>query len=197
MGLIILIKILELGIPKTNLFCTFSILDIFNVANNWGRWWCRWTVIDCFRMPDFLVLVYKIVTWKFGSANFTGKKLHVDIFGRMWNSWRWSCIISCNRWLQSLQTRATGTNISCLLSSSLIWSRKLWSRNQMFLLRCNCKIDCKRIQMSPFMLLIAIMWLEYVIAKNTLIGGATVGIVFVGNELMISIRAALATALRA
>ena len=47
------------------------------------------------------------------------------------------------------------------------------------------------------MLLIAIMWLEYVIAKNTLIGGATVGIVFVGNELMISIRAAVATALRA
>ena len=51
--------------------------------------------------------------------------------------------------------------------------------------------------MSPFMLLIAIMWFEYVIAKNTLIGGATVGIVFVGNELMISIRAAMATALRA
>ena len=51
--------------------------------------------------------------------------------------------------------------------------------------------------MSPFMLLIAIMWLEYVIAENTLIGGATVGIVFVGNELMISIRAAVATALRA
>ena len=51
--------------------------------------------------------------------------------------------------------------------------------------------------MSPFMLLIAIMRLEYVIAKNTLIGGATVGIVFVGNELMISIRAAVATALRA
>ena len=67
----------------------------------------------------------------------------------------------------------------------------------MFLLRCNCKIDCKRIQMSSFMLLIAIMRLEYVIAKNTLIGGATVGIVFVGNELMISIRAAVATALRA
>ena len=38
--------------------------------------------------------------------------------------------------------------------------------------------------MSSFVLLVTIVRLEYMIAKNTLIGGATVGIIFARNELI-------------
>ena len=38
--------------------------------------------------------------------------------------------------------------------------------------------------MSSFVLLVTIVRLEYMIAKNTLIGGATVGIIFARHKLI-------------
>ena len=39
-------------------------------------------------MPYFLMFMYKIITWKFGAANFARKKLNIDIFQCCgWRSW--------------------------------------------------------------------------------------------------------------
>ena len=35
---------------------------------------------DGFRMPNFLMFMYKIIAGKFGAANFAREKLHIDVF---------------------------------------------------------------------------------------------------------------------
>lgn len=102
------------------------------------------------------MLMNEVIAGEFGAANLAGKKLHVYVFnGRCSGRGR-------HRWKLGLKLSHGG---------GCSW-----------VVFCG-EIHCKRIQMTTFVLLIAIMRLENVVAKDTFVDGAAITFRLVGNYI--------------
>lgn len=137
------------------------MFDAFFIASSWAcdgwrrYWWCAG---DSFGVPDFLMLMNKVIAREFGATNLAREKLHIYVFyGRHRRCWGHCCSRGCR-----------------------IFGLKLSQGNSW--LFCS-EIHCKRIQMTTFMLLIAIMRLENVVAKDAFVDGATITFRLVGHYI--------------